>query len=323
MTGLPRHALVADIGGTNARFALADLETLAVAEVASLPGAAFPSLQEAARAYLATATTRPTVGAFAVAGPVSEERMQLTNSSWVFSRAELEAALGMDRVVLVNDFEAQSQSLPHLGPADLHRLGGGEPRPHGTKAVLGPGTGLGAGGLVWSPSGWVAVPSEGGHSSFAVHSAEEFAIFERLRGRSGHVSVERVVSGPGLERVYRAVAELQGRTAAALDAAAIVERAQAADDPAATAALDWFVTWLGRFAGDTALYFGARGGVYIGGGIAPKLLPILDRGRLRAGFEAKGRLSTFLAAIPLYVILTDDAGLRGAAAALASRLAAR
>jgi glucokinase len=183
--------------------------------------------------------------------------------------------------------------------------------------VLGPGTGLGVAGLVWSPAGWQALPSEGGHTAFAVASATEFAMLERLLEGRERLSVERLVSGPGLADVYRVLAELQGRPAPPLEAAEVVQRAYAGADPVAREALDRFATWLGRFAGDAALFMGARGGVYIGGGIAPRMVDVLSAGRFRGAFEAKGRMSAFLAPIPAYIILATDAALKGAAAALA------
>ncbi|MBX6323466.1 MAG: glucokinase [Rhodospirillaceae bacterium] len=322
MSSLPSHALVGDIGGTNARFAIAELATLALAHPASLPVKEHASLPAATAAYLRTAGRRPTVAAIAVAGPVARERIQLTNAPWAFTRAEMCAALGLDLFLPVNDFEAQAFALPHLAGADLHQIGGGAPLERATKAVLGPGTGLGVGGLVWSPSGWIAIASEGGHVSLAVESAEEFALFERLRAGRSHVSAERALSGPGLVGLYGAVAALRRAPAAELDPPAIVERARKGTDPVAEETLDRFVVWLGRFAGDAALFFGAKGGVYLGGGIAPRILDRLTTGAFRQAFEAKGRLSEFLAPIPVYVVLAGDAGLRGAAAALKAHLAA-
>jgi glucokinase len=323
MATRPSHALVGDIGGTNARFAIADLMTLTTAHGASLPRAEHPTLQAAAAAYLEGVPVRPAVAAIAVAGPVAVERIQLTNSPWSFTRAEICDALGLETFLPVNDFEAQAASLPLLDGDDLHQIGGGRRLEQATKAVLGPGTGLGVGGLAWSGTHWIAIPSEGGHISFAVENAEEFAVFERLRARKDHISAEWVLSGPGLSNLYQALGELRGGGGTHLDAAEITARAHAGADPVAEAALGYFVLWLGRFAGDMALAFAAKGGVYLGGGIAPRILDRLTSGPFRAAFDAKGRLSPFVASIPVYVILAGDAGLRGAAAVLASTLAAR
>jgi glucokinase len=316
----PLTALVADIGGTNARLAMADLATLQVSDAAHFRCADFPSLEAVVAEFLNEVSQRPAAAAVAVAAPVVGDTVRLTNSPWSLVHGELCTAVGVDTLLLLNDFEALAHALPHLGTADLHQIGGGEPVERATKAVLGPGTGLGVAGLAWSPAGWQALPSEGGHAAFAVEDATEFAMLERLLTGRERLSVERVVSGPGLADVYRVLAELQGRPAPPLEAAEVVKRAHAGDDPTAREALDRFATWLGRFAGDAALFFGARGGVYIGGGIAPRMVDVLSSGRFRRAFEAKGRMKAYLAPVPVYVILAGDAALKGAAAALATQM---
>ena len=315
-----RLALVADIGGTNARFAMADLETLEVGHLAAFQREEHPSLADTAAAYLHGLPVRPRLAALAIAAPVTEATIRFTNSPWSFSRRDLQAQLGLDALLLLNDFEALALSLPHLGRSQLHQIGGGAPLEGAAKAVLGPGTGLGVAGLAWSPAGWVALPGEGGHTSLAVETAEEFAILEGLREGKGRVSTERVLSGPGLADLYRVLAGLRGQPVVPLEPAEVVSRAAMRDDAVAVEALERFVTWAGRFAGDAALFFGARGGIYLGGGISPKILDALTTGRFRAAFEAKGRMSAYLVPIPVYVILAGDAALTGAAAALAARL---
>ena len=315
-----RTALVADIGGTNARLAVADLATLRVSGAASYRCAEFPSLEAVVASYLNGHAERPTVAAVAVAAPVVGDTVRLTNSPWSLVHDELRAAIGVETLLVLNDFEALAHALPHLAAADLHQIGGGAPAERAAKVVLGPGTGLGVAGLAWSPAGWQALASEGGHAAFAVEDATEFAMLERLLTGRERLSVERVVSGPGLADVYRVLAELQGRPAPPLQAAEVVRRAHAGDDPVAREALDRFAAWLGRFAGDAALFFGARGGVYIGGGIAPRMVDVLSAGRFRSAFEAKGRMTQYLAPVPVYVILAADAALKGAAAALAGRI---
>jgi glucokinase len=316
-----RKVLVADIGGTNARLATAALDTLEVTGAQTFRCAEFPSLNAVATAYLDGLPERPTAAAVAVAAPVVGDRVQFTNSPWAFVHEDFRASLGIESLLVLNDFEALAHVLPRLGPSDLHQIGGAAPAERATKVVLGPGTGLGVASLAWSPAGWVAMASEGGHAAFAVEDATEFAMLERLLTGRERLSVERVVSGPGLADTYRVLAELKGQPAPALQAADVVQRALAGDDPIAREALDRFATWLGRFAGDAALFFGARGGVYVGGGIAPRMLDVLAAGRFRRAFEAKGRMTSYLAPIPAYVILAGDAALKGAAAALAARLA--
>jgi glucokinase len=276
-------------------------------------------LQAVAAAYLADVSERPTAAALAVAAPVLGERVQFTNSSWSFGLEELQTALRVQKLLVLNDFEALAYALPHLGPADLHQIGGGTPAERATKVVLGPGTGLGVAALVSSSTGWLAMPSEGGHVSFAVDDAREFAILERLLKGRERLSVERVLSGPGLGDVYRVLAGLQGKPVSPLRAPDVVKRTLAGEDPIARETIERFAIWLGRFAGDAALFFAALGGVYLGGGIVPGMVNVLCAGPFRRAFEAKGRMASYLVPIPVYVILSGEAGLKGAAAALAAR----
>ncbi len=313
------HALVADIGGTHARFALADVYTRELHVIRKFKVSDFGSLEAAAAGYLTAISERPAAACFAIAGPVGDEPIRLTNANWSFSRAALAASIGIDSVVVVNDFEALAHGLPHLGGTDVLQIGGEQTREQATKAVVGPGTGLGVAGLVWSPTGWRSVSGEGGHVTFAAETAEEFSILERLRSQFGHVSAERLLSGAGLADLYRILRDLDGRVSAGLTAPEVVAHAAASDDPFAVKAVELFAGWLGRFAGDVALMFGAQGGVYIAGGIPPRILDVLTAGHFRAGFNSKGRMTDYLRRIPVYVIVTDDAGLRGAAAVLCNR----
>jgi glucokinase len=307
----PRKALVADIGGTNARFAIADLGTLQLSSSTSLRCAEFASLQTITETYLDAVAERPVAAAFGVAAPVLGKRVQFTNSSWSFEPEELQSSLGVHNLLVLNDFEALGHALPHLEPSELHHIGGGTPAERATKLVLG----LGVASLAWSSTGWLPMASQGGHASFAVEDAHEFALFERLLMGRERLSVERVVSGPGLADLYRVLAELQGQSAPALHSAEVVNRALAREGSIAQETLERFATWLGRFAGDAALFFAARGGVYLGGGIAPRIVNVLSSGPFRRAFEAKGRMASYLVPIPIYVILPGEAGLKGAAAA--------
>ena len=313
-------ALVADIGGTNARFAIADLDSMVVPNFDSLSCARFRSLPEAAAAYLRQVGAKPKAAAFAVAGPVTGERATITNLRWTMTTQELREATGAETVLLVNDFEAMALSVPHLGGGDLLQIGGGSPVERATKAVVGPGTGLGVGGIVWSSKRWMPIPGEGGHASFACETAEEYAILEFLRGGLDHFSNERVLSGPGIINLYAAFAAYRGLKSPVLEASEVTRRGLFKEDPIAVEALDFFVKALGRVAGDTALTLGAQGGVYLGGGIPPKIQDALAGPLFRTAFEQKGRLTPFLKPIPVYVILARDAGLRGTAVALAAAL---
>jgi glucokinase len=319
---IPPRALVADVGGTNARFAVADLVTLELTGVRSFPTAEHASLAEAIRHYLKDVSKPIALAAIAVAAPVTGEAVKLTNSPWSFVRRELAGAAGLKGVHVLNDFEALSLSLPHLAAEDLHQIGGGAPMMQGTKVVLGPGTGLGVASLVWSGDHWVALPGEGGHVSLGALSASELALIERLRAGREHLSVERALSGPGLTGLHQAVAASHGHSEEALTPLEVETRALSGDDEMAEEALDVFIAWLGRFAGDVALVLGARGGVYLGGGIAPKLVSRLAQGDFREAFEHKGRMRAYLEPIPIYVILAEFAALKGAAASLRAELVA-
>jgi glucokinase len=319
---LPREAIVADIGGTNARFAVADLATLELSHISQSLCAAYPTFTGAFNAFLAKLSAPLDHAAIAVAAPVTGEHIQLTNSPWSFAKHELCRTVGLKDVLVLNDFEALALSLPHLVPAELYQIGGAAAAEHATKLVLGPGTGLGVAALVWSGERWIAVPSEGGHASLGARDERELVLLERLRKGRPHLSAERALSGPGLAELYQAIAASHDESPAKLQPNDVLMRALSGEDELALEALDVFVTWLGRFAGDAALLFGARGGVYLGGGIAPKIAHALASGAFRAAFERKGRRTAYLAPIPVYVILADFATLKGAAAALGAQFAA-
>lgn len=314
-----RGALVADIGGTNARFALADLATLDLSHICRIRCAAEPNFAAALSAYLASLPLSPVCVAIAVAAPVLGEEVHLTNSTWSFTKRELRRITGLDELLVLNDFEALAHALPYLSPSDLRQIGGGEPEPQAPKLVLGPGTGLGVAGLVWSGNGWIAVAGEGGHVSLGAKDERELALLERLRQGRAHLSAERVLSGPGLANLYRAIAASRGESRDELEPDDILVRGLDGEDDLAVEALDFFVACLGSFAGDATLLFGARGGVYLGGGIAPKILPLLARGSFRESFAGKGRMTAYLETIPVFAILAELATLKGAAEAIRAR----
>jgi len=313
---LSQRALVADIGGTNARFAVADLATLDLSEVRQVRCAEHPNLETALGDYLAGLSAPPDAAAIAVAGPLIGAEISLTNSDWSLTKEALGRRLGLNHVQVLNDFAALALSLPHLASADLHQIGGGAPVAHQAKAVLGPGTGLGVAGLVWSGAGWVAVPGEGGHMSLGATDEKQLALLERLRKGRARLSAERALSGPGLAELYQAIAASHGLSPEPRQPNEVIVLGLSGEDEIAVEALELFIDWLGRFAGDAALLFGARGGVYLGGGIAPKLIAKLSGGPFRQAFEDKGRMAAYLQPIPVYVILAEFATLTGAAASL-------
>ena len=317
---IPTQALVADIGGTNARFAIANLETLSLSDIRTFPTAEHATLADAIRAYLKDAPETVAHAGLAVAAPLREDTVKFTNAAWTFKQSTLAKEAGLEAAYVFNDFEAQAYALPVLSADELHSLHGGKAVENAPKVVLGPGTGLGVAGLVRSPSGWVPVPGEGGHQTFPAENERELALLERMRVGLERLSVERVLSGPGLADLYRAIAASYGFSDAGLSPAKVEQLAIGGEDEMAVEALNFFVQWLGRFAGDMALVFGARGGVYLGGGIAPKMLSRLERDDFRQAFERKGRMSPYVEAIPIHVVVSDYPGLKGAAAGLRTKL---
>jgi glucokinase len=325
-------ALVADVGGSNARFGWLDGQTHRIQHVACLSVADHPGLVEAARHYLeqirrqlGTAFRAPQAAAIAVATPVSGDHVEMTNSDWSFSRQAACSSLGLAALHVLNDFEALALALPHLTPHQVRQIGpvpaAGERAAPATLAVVGPGTGLGVAGVIPTASGWIALPGEGGHATRAPGNDFEAALLGWVRKRHSHVSAERFLSGIGLPVLHGAVADVLGIAAAGrdLDAPAIVDAGLAGDD-VARRTLDVFCALLGSFAGNVALTLGARGGLFVGGGIVPRLGSFFDASQFRRRFEDKGRLSSYLASIPTAVITDTLAALTGAAASLDQHL---
>ncbi|MDR6293757.1 MULTISPECIES: glucokinase [Inquilinus] len=294
-------ALIADLGGTNARFALADAGGTRDAKI--LHAADYPSLAEAAHAYLdmVRPPVAPRLAAFDVASPVTGDQVSLTNATWSFSIAALQKDLGLERLEVINDFTAVALAVPHLEEADRSQIGGGAPVANEPIGVLGPGTGLGVSGLVPSGGRWAALAGEGGHVTMAAASEREAAVLDRLRHRFQHVSAERVLSGMGLTNLYETLSQLDGVDPVSRDAAAVTEGARTGD-PHCVEAVNVFASMLGTVAGNLALTLGSRGGVHIAGGVVPKLGDLFDRDLFRSRFEAKGRMRPFVAAIPTYLV---------------------
>ena len=318
--GLPW--LVADVGGTNARFGWVRTSGGEIEHVQTLPVAQYAGPAEAAQAYLqrlAQTLGQPAVPhkfAMAVATPVRGDQVKFTNSHWDFSRAALKSSLMVDSLQVLNDFEALALSLPHLQPDQLDTHGGPQPLHEGTLAVLGPGTGLGVGGVVPSAHGWVALPGEGGHMTLAPTDDEESALLAQVRRHFPHVSAERLLSGIGLPTLHQAVCALAGQPPTERPAEQIVNMGLSGEDAECRRTLDHFCALLGNFAGSVALVMGARSGVFIGGGIVPRLGEFFWSSRFREKFEAKGRFEAYLRAIPVAVITDTLVALRGCEAAL-------
>ncbi|MEZ5905346.1 MAG: glucokinase [Geminicoccaceae bacterium] len=307
--------LIADIGGTNARFALTDAAGMPSRE-RHLAVAAYAGPGEAARAYLA-ALPEPAEAireaVIAVATPVDAETIRFTNSPWTFTRDQLRSELGVPQLAVINDFAAQATAIPHLGPSDSVAIGGGEPHPGWPVAVIGPGTGLGAAALVPGPDGPIVVASEAGHVSFAPQDEEEIELLRYLQSRHGHVSNERLISGPGILALARAHAAITATRLEAKSPEDVTRTARDGSCPVAVAALRRFSAILGAAAGDLALTFGAKGGVFVSGGLCLQLGPLFDHATFRRSFEAKGRLQRFLVDVPVHLVTTERIGLLGAA----------
>jgi glucokinase len=266
-----------------------------------------PRFEDALVAYFNNHENRGAIrtAIFAVAGVVEDRRCVMTNSPWIVDACGLCKQFGFAEVGLLNDFEAVAWSLPHLAAADLRQIGGGEPKPHAPKLALGPGTGLGVATYVPAQGGLV-LGGEGGHGSLPAGSEREDAVISVLRRKFGHVSIERVLSGPGLVNLYHAIATLDGIGVPERNSHDVREAAIAGTCAVSRAALELFCAWLGDVTGNFALAVGAQGGVYIGGGFVPKMQQELSGSQFRLRFDAKGRMSDYVKAIPVYLIGHDD-----------------
>ena len=313
--------LLGDVGGTNARFALSR-KGLEYDAVQVLPGEDFDGLEAAIRHYLKQQDATVESAVIGIATAVTGDRVEMTNSPWQFSIEEMKRSLGLKDLLVLNDFTALAWSLAHLPPDELPQFGGGEPSPDAPRALIGPGTGLGVSGLVPdSQGGFTALAGEGGHAAFAPTSELELDLWRAGTQAFGRVSVERLVSGPGLSFIYKTLSERAGEQPQDLEPADISQRALAPDRPdeRCREALDTFLGILGSTAGDLALTLGARGGVYIGGGIVPRLTDHLPHSPFRQRFDDKGRFDDYMKAIPVYVIQSEQPALVGAVAYLEAR----
>ncbi len=305
--------LIADIGGTNARFALA--QDGRISHLTVLPTGKYPTLQAAAKDFLGglPGDMKVTRGAVDIAGPVTGDRVQLTNSGWSFSIAEAKAQLGFDDLQVVNDFAAAALGIPLLGSDEYIAVGGGTAVAQGPIGVIGPGTGLGVAGLIHADGRWVVLPGEGGHGTMPPATREEGAILDILRDRFGHVSAERVLSGHGLQNLHQALAQRQGAPAAAITDHEITAAALSGSDPLSGRVLDLFCEMLGTVAGNLAMTLGCTGGVYLIGGILPRFAERFAASGFRARFESKGRFAGYMRAIPTFLVTHENPAMLGLA----------
>ena len=310
--------LVGDIGATHARFGLVAPDGTLL-QSRTLSDEEYPTIEDAITAFLAErgALRMPRQGAIAIASPIAGDRVAMTNHPWAFSIRELGKRFGFDRLEIINDFTALALALPHLQPGDRQAAGGGTAVTGTPIGVLGPGSGLGVSGLVASGRSWIALAGEGGHATMPSATARESAVLDSMRERFDHVSAERVLSGPGLVNLYNTLAQLDRIPARGYSAAQITDLAVRAEDPLCVETTAIFCAMLGTVAGNLALTLGARGGVYVGGGIVPKLGRVFIESEFRARFEAKGRFRSYLEAIPTFVVTHPLPAFLGCAALLA------
>jgi len=315
--------LLADIGGTYARFTVESAPGV-FQHTASLRCAEHADFYAAVSAYLAGLPPGQVApfehAAIAIANPVEGVEVRMTNYHWQFSIEQMRQRLGLETLVVVNDFTALAMSLPRLVPHQRRQVGGGLARDRSVVGLLGAGTGLGVSGLIPAAEGWVALGTEGGHASFSPRDEREIAILRYGLQSFAHLSHERLLSGPGLELIQRALRAHAGLAPLALSAPEITRRGLEGSDPICAETLDAFCAMLGTVAGNLAVTLGALGGIYIGGGIVPRLGAYFDRSAFRARFEDKGRFSDYVEAIPTYVITAEHATFTGASAILGAQL---
>jgi glucokinase len=304
--------LMADIGATHTRCALLDDQGRELAPEI-FDNVDFTGVAGVLEVYLdhRRASDRPKRAALAIAAPIVGDEVRMTNIGWRFSQSELRDALGLSSLQVSNDFAAVAWALPHLAPDDVVQIGGTGGAPRGTLAALGPGSGLGVSALVPTADGWTVVSGEGGHVTMPAATREEQDVVALLRERfDGHCSAERILSGPGLVNLYVGLAQLAGRGEPTVKPEDVTNLARQGE-PLARKTLGMFFAMLGSVASDLALTTGARGGVYIAGGVVPRLIEALRKSEFRARFEAKGRYRAYLAPIPTYVVTAALPAFRG------------
>ncbi len=323
MPGLIEPRLIADIGARYARFAL-EREPAIYESQHALPCADYPDFLSALRAYLALVDAKDVRhGAIAIANPVEGDLVQMTNYPWRFSIEETRESVGFETLLVVNDFTALAMALPYLTPSQYRQIGGGEPKERSVMGIVGAGTGLGVSGLIPVEDGWVALATEGGHVSFAPRNAREMFILEFAWRQYKHVSAERLISAAGLELIYRALATRADVAADGLKAPEITQRGLNGSCQICAETLEVFCEMLGTAAANVAVTLGAFGGLFIGGGIVPRLGTYFDRSGFRARFEEKGRLTDYVGHMPTYVITAETPTFTGTSAILNAQLKKR
>ena len=317
--------LLADIGGTNARFAI-ETSLRSVRALKIFPNRSFAGIEDAMDAYLSDPESKDAGSAeirhacLAIANPLTGDRIRMTNAEWTFSIEAVRKKFGLETLLFANDFTALAMALPFIPPESLRQLGGEEPLAGMPIGLIGAGTGLGVSGLIPSNGGWIPLETEGGHATFAPFSEREMELLRLAKKQFPHVSSERFISGMGMELIYTLLMESREKDASPLKAAEIVTRALDGSCAWCEEVVEIFCQMLGTAAGNLALMLGARGGIYIGGGIVPLLGERFFSSGFRSRFEEKGRFSSYQSKIPVFVVLDTYAALTGASAILAKHL---
>ncbi len=305
--------LVADIGGTNARFALVDHPNAPTRMCGKTATADHADISSAIRdAVLPETDLKPKTAIIAVAGPVTGDAIPLTNAAWVIRPLEMISGLGLEKVIVLNDFEAQALALPGYAGSDIEQIGPGRVREASTKFVLGPGTGLGAAAMINASDTWVPVPGEGGHVELGPVTDEDFLIWPHIERFGGRLGAEQILSGTGMPRLARGVARWM-QAERQFDTAASITTAAEGNDPVAVKTLEVFARAFGRVSGDFALTVLARGGVYLTGGVTQRITRFLTQGGFREAFEAKAPHEALMAKIPTFIVCHPNPALEGLA----------
>lgn len=315
-----KYALVGDVGGTNARFALCELQTGRISHIKTFSTSKYKNLEVVIKNYLNEQQKVVQDSSIAIACPITKNWIEMTNHSWAFSITKIKSVFCLKHLEVINDFTAVSMAIPMLSEIDVIQFGGKKAKKDCPIAVYGAGTGLGVAHLVHVDKRWVSLPGEGGHVDFAPNSEEEDLILEVLRSELGHVSAERLLSGMGLVNLYKAIVKSDQRIPENLQPSDVTNRALADICIDSRRALSLFCVIMGRFGGNLALTLGTFGGIYIAGGIVPRFLDFFKSSGFRTAFEDKGRFKDYVKNIPVYMITNNHPGLIGAGAHLRQKL---
>ncbi|WP_188149737.1 glucokinase [Teredinibacter waterburyi] len=315
-------SIVADIGGTNARFALVTGERegqFILERIVILNGSDYASFSDALAAYLKTldASVKPISACVAIAGPIDGDNVRMTNLNWSFTQSGIREEFGFEKFAAINDFASLAVATSALKPVDLIQIKGGVRDPKGNKAILGPGTGLGVAGLVYANGSWLPIPSEGGHVNVAPATALECEVVKAAMEQHGHVSAEVFISGPGFVNLYKALCVVRGEQARVVEPKDITHDALAGTDPVCVETMELFCGFIGSLSGNLALTYGAKGGVYLAGGILPRFVDFVKNSSFNERFSSKGVMSPYVKDIPVDIIGHEQTAFLGAAAWLA------